>query len=166
MVSTALCISYFCFLPFWAQSRIAFPGPLSVGHYPSTSSGQRFEWNPLSLLGFPGGSVVKNMPVNAEVLDLITGSGRSPGEGNGNLLQYSCLGNFMDRGAGWTADHGITKESDSKDFSPHEDYSLLSPDGSRQCWLNCCLIQRDMFYTVEIKTLPWLGCAEQYKILS
>ena len=72
----------------------------------------------------------------------------------------------MDRGAGWTADHGITKESDSKDFSPHEDYSLLSPDGSRQFWLNCCLIQRDMFYTVEIKTLPWLGCAEQYKILS
>ena len=109
MVSTALCTSYFCFLPFWAQSRIAFPGPLSVGHYPSTSSGQRFEWNPLSLLGFPGGSVVKNMPVNAEVLDLITGSGRSPGEGNGNLLQYSCLGNFMDREAWQATVHGAAQ---------------------------------------------------------
>ena len=48
--------------------------------------------------GFPGGSVVKNLPVIQET-GSITGSGRSPREGNGNLLQYSSLGNPMDRGA-------------------------------------------------------------------
>ena len=43
---------------------------------------------------------------------LILGSGRSPGEGNGNPLQYSCLENFMDRGAWWVIVHGVT-ESDT-----------------------------------------------------
>ena len=41
-------------------------------------------------MGFPGGSVVKNLPTNAGDVGLIPGSGRFPGEGNGNLLQYSC----------------------------------------------------------------------------
>ena len=49
-------------------------------------------------LGFPGGSAVKNPLANAGDTSLIPGSGRSPGEGNGNLLQYSCLENPMDRG--------------------------------------------------------------------
>ena len=49
--------------------------------------------------GFPGGVVVKNPPANAGDSDLIPGLGRSSGEGNGNPLQYSCLGNSMDRGA-------------------------------------------------------------------
>ena len=55
--------------------------------------------------GFPGGAVVKNPPANAgDTRDagLILGSGRSPGEGNSNSLQYSCLGNSMDRRA-WPA---------------------------------------------------------------
>ena len=43
--------------------------------------------------------MVKNLPVNVGDSGLIPGSGRSPGEGNGNPLQYSCLGNPMDRGA-------------------------------------------------------------------
>ena len=43
---------------------------------------------------------------------LIPGSGRSPGEGNGILLQYSCLGNSMDRVAWWAIVHGVTKELD------------------------------------------------------
>ena len=50
------------------------------------------------LLGFPGGSVVKNPPANAgDTGDVgsVLGSGRSPGEGNGNPLQYSCLENSM-----------------------------------------------------------------------
>ena len=63
-------------------------------------------------LGFPGGAVIKNLPANAgdtSNLDLISGSGRFPGEGNGNPLQYSCLGNPMDRG-GWQATvRGVTK---------------------------------------------------------
>ena len=61
-------------------------------------------------MGFPGGSVVKNLPANAGDTDLIPGSGRSPGEGNGNSLQYSCLGNPMDRGAWQAAVHEIIKE--------------------------------------------------------
>ena len=43
----------------------------------------------------------------------IPGWGRSPGKGNGNPLQYSCLGNLMDRGAWWATVHGVTKESDT-----------------------------------------------------
>ena len=56
-------------------------------------------------MDFPGDSVVKNLPANAgDTRDVgsIPGLGRSPGVGNGNLLQYSCLGNPMDRGA-WQA---------------------------------------------------------------
>ena len=58
---------------------------------------------------FPGASVVKNPPVNAGDLGLIPGSGRPPGEGNGNALQYSSLENFMDRGAWWATVHGVTE---------------------------------------------------------
>ena len=78
--------------------------------------------------GFPGGSVVKNASANAGEVGSIPGLGRKwqpfpsqgndnptsllpPGEGNGNLLQYSCLGNPMDRGA-WQATVQIAKESD------------------------------------------------------
>ena len=49
----------------------------------------------INKLGFPRGSVVKNPPANAEYVSSVSGSGRSPGEGNGNLLQYSCLENPM-----------------------------------------------------------------------
>ena len=61
--------------------------------------------------GFPGGSVVKNLFSNAGYVSLIPGSGRSPGEGNGNTLQYSCLENPMDGEALWATVHGITKSS-------------------------------------------------------
>ena len=50
--------------------------------------------------GFPGGSVVKNLPADVGDLNSIPGLGRSPREGNGNPLQYSCLENSMDRGPG------------------------------------------------------------------
>ena len=52
--------------------------------------------------GFPGGSVVKNLLTSAGDMGSIPGTRRSPGERNGNPLQYSCLGNPMDRGA-WQA---------------------------------------------------------------
>ena len=61
---------------------------------------------------FPGDSVVKNLCANAGDMGSIPGSGRSPGEGNGNPLQYACLGNPMDRGAWQATVHGVTKESD------------------------------------------------------
>ena len=53
--------------------------------------------------------VVKNLPVSAGDLGLITGLGRSPGEGTGNPLQYSCLGNPRDRGAWRATVHGVLK---------------------------------------------------------
>ena len=63
-------------------------------------------------MGFPNGSVVKNMPANAGHLGLIPGSRRSLGEGNGNPFQYSCLENSMDRGAWGATVHGVAKELD------------------------------------------------------
>ena len=51
----------------------------------------------------------KESTCNAGYIGSIPGSGKSPGEGNGNLLQYSCLENFMDRGAWWATVHGVTK---------------------------------------------------------
>ena len=66
----------------------------------------------MSILGFPGGSVVKNLATNEGDTGSIPGSGRSPGEGNDNPLQYSCLENPMDRGAWQVTVHGVTKELD------------------------------------------------------
>ena len=76
-------------------------GLLSMG-----SHRVRHDWSDLSAAatfyaGFPGDSAVKNPPANAGDSSLILGLGRSPGEGNGNPLQYSCLRNPMDRGTWW-----------------------------------------------------------------
>ena len=62
--------------------------------------------------GFPGGAVVKNLPDNARDAGdtgSISGSGRSPGEGDGNPLQCPCLGNPMDRGAWQATVQGVAK---------------------------------------------------------
>ena len=77
--------------------------------------------------GFPGGSVVKNPPAKAGDVGSIFDLGRSPGEGNGNLLQYSCLGNPVDRGAWWATIHGVAKsQTQLSDFtSLHFKYGLL-----------------------------------------
>ena len=67
--------------------------------------------------------LVKNPPANAgdiRDMSLIPGSGRSPGEGNGNLLQYSCLENPMDKGAGQVTVHRVTKsQTRPKQLSKH-----------------------------------------------
>ena len=60
-------------------------------------------------MGFPGGSVVKNRPANARDMSSIPELGGSPGGGNGNPLQYSCLENSMDRGAWQAIVHGVAK---------------------------------------------------------
>ena len=60
-------------------------------------------------MGFPDGSEVKASAWNAGDPGSIPGSGRSPGEGNGNPLQYSCLENPMEGGAWWAPVHGVTK---------------------------------------------------------
>ena len=64
---------------------------------------------PSFYLGFPGGSEVKASACNTGDLGSIPGSGRSPGEGYSNPLQYSCLVNPMDGGAWWATVHGVTK---------------------------------------------------------
>ena len=58
-------------------------------------------------MGLPGSAMVKNPPAS-----VTPGSGRSPGEGNGNPLQISCLENPMERGAWCATAHGVTKDSD------------------------------------------------------
>ena len=63
-------------------------------------------------MGFPDGSVVKNLPANAGDVGSVSASKRSPGGGNGNSLQYSCLANPVDKGAWRTSVHVVT-ESDT-----------------------------------------------------
>ena len=64
-------------------------------------------------MGFSGGSAVNNLPANTGDTSSVPGSGRSPGKGNDNLLQYSCLENPMDRGAWRATVPGVTEESDT-----------------------------------------------------
>ena len=73
-----------------------------VSEYPplrSSSSAHTFGTSQCEHQGLPGGSQGKESACNTEERGLIPGWGRSPGEGHGNSLQYSCLGNSMDRGA-------------------------------------------------------------------
>ena len=70
---------------------------------PEETKHSKFEYS-----GFPGGSVVKNPSANAGDTDSIHDPGRSPGGGNGNPLQYSCLGNPMDKGAWWATAQVVT----------------------------------------------------------
>ena len=69
-------------------------------------------------MGCPGVSAVKNPLANAGDEDLIPALGRSPGGGNGNPLQYSCLENPMDRGAWQATVHRVT-QSDTTEHSTH-----------------------------------------------
>ena len=66
----------------------------------------------VQLMSFHGGSMVKNLPANAGDTIMIPGLERSPGEGNGNPLQYSCLENSMYREAWQATVHGVTKALD------------------------------------------------------
>ena len=97
--------------------------------------------------GFPGGSEVKASACNAGDIGLIPGLGRSPGEGNGNPLQYSCLENLMDGGAWQATVHGVTKSRTRlSDFtftftsSRRMSKRRLRPKGERVC----CWSRREM----------------------
>ena len=93
------------------------PGMGEPGGLPSMGSHRvRHDWSDLAAaaavmitLGFPGGSDGKESACNARDLCLILGSGISPGEGNGNPLQYFCLGNPMGRGAWKSTAYGVAK---------------------------------------------------------
>ena len=90
------------------------PHILMVPNYQENTLGflDKVKLHLLLLKGFPDGSVVKNPPANAEDegdWGFISESGRVPGGGNGNLLQYSCLGSLMDRELGGLQSTGSTK---------------------------------------------------------
>ena len=72
-------------------------------------------FTPLSFQGFTGGSEVKASACNVGDPGSIPGLGRSPGEGNGNPFQYSCLVNPMDGGALWATVHGVAKSRGRKE---------------------------------------------------
>ena len=87
----------------------------------------------LVTLGFPGGSNGKESACSAGDMGLIPGSGRSPGEGNDNPLQYSCLKNHMDRGAWWTAVQRVAESDRTEELSTAHS-ELLS---IKFTWLYC-----------------------------
>ena len=97
--------------PLWGEFQLPFPlilGSLGLKVLDARRRIifiRRHNKNP----GFPGGSEGKVSACNVEDLGLIPGLGRSPGEGNGNPLQYSCLENYRDGGAWWATVHWITK---------------------------------------------------------
>ena len=76
--------------------------------------------------GFPGSSDGKVSAYNAEDPGAIPGSGRSPGEGNGNPLQYSSLENLMDGGAWWATVHGVKELDMTERLHFHFSYLNLS----------------------------------------
>jgi len=77
-------------------------------------------------MGFPGSLVSKESACSAGDLGSIPGSGRSPGEGNGNSLQYYCLENPIDRGAWWATVHGVTRIGHNLVTNPHGIQSILA----------------------------------------
>ena len=83
--------------------------------------------------GFPGGSEDKVSACNIQDLGSIPGLGRSPGEGNGNPLQYSCLENPMDRGAWRATVHGVAKSRTQLSNFTHTGDSVVKrwEEGSR-----------------------------------
>ena len=119
--------------------------------------------------GFPRGSVVKNPPANAgdvRDLGLVCGLGRSPGEGNGNLLQYSCLENPMDRSAWswWATVHRVTNSRTRlKRLSRHACWFLrdLKDRHIHTLTFSTINIYWDKLYTrlwwcnIEIQSLPF-----------
>ena len=86
--------------------------------------------------GFPYSSVDKESACNAGDPGLIPGSGRSPGEGNGNPLQYSCLGNAIDRGAWWATVHRVARVG----------HNLATKPPSPSYSVNSCLSDFCLFY--------------------
>ena len=107
----------------WSLTTSLFPNNFfsAEAHFPFETKSSSLSWSftmemfcthPRIVLGFPGGSEVNASACNVGDLGLIPGLGISPGEGNGNLLQYSCLENPMDGRAWWATVHGVA-ESDT-----------------------------------------------------
>ena len=112
---------------------------------------------------FPCSSVGKESACNAGDLISIPGSWRSPGEGNGNPFQYSCLENLMDRGAWWAPVHGVTRvghdlatkpppqPNTSHLYSPSLYFLLQTSSLLRTCWSPADLPPEDMCWSFWAK---------------
>ena len=90
--------------------------------------------------GFPGGSVVKNPPANsgdARDMGSTPGSGRSLGEGNGNPIQYSCLGNSTNGGAWRATVHGIAKSQTQLACTHPPGYNVHHSPYKQEAGLGC-----------------------------
>ena len=102
-------------------------------------------------MGFPGASVVKKLSASARDTGSIPGWERSPGEGNSNPLQYSCLGNPMDGGAWWVTVHGVAKGLDTT-YQLNNNKELISTVLARQFYwqqvpsIFLCLIKSCSFF--------------------
>ena len=109
--------------------------------------------------GFPGGSEVKASAWNVGDLGLIPGSGRSPGEGNGNPLQYSCLENPMDGGAWWATVHRAAKSRKRlSDFTSHGRQSQLNQQeyNSYACTWSRCVESMTQMPPVLLLWVKWV----------
>ena len=94
--------------------------------------------------GFPGGSEVKASACNAGDLSSIPGSGRSPGEGNGNPLLYSCLENPMGGGAWWATVHRVAKS-----WTLLNDFTFTI--AFINYWLDCKFLKYFQYLAISIK---------------
>ena len=99
--------------------------------------------------GFPGGSEVKVSACNVGDPGSIPESGRSPGEGNGNPLQYSCLGNPTDGGAWWATVHGVAKSR-----TRLSDFTFLFNVSFRCCYC-CSVTQLCLLYGLQHARPLW-----------
>ena len=114
--------------------RSSFPGSLPPTHLRRGKEKQ----------GFHGGSEVKMSACNAGDLGSIPGLGRSPGEGNGNPFQYSCLESPMDRGDWWATVHGVAKSrAQLSDFTITYGIFVRWTLCNGETWTNgCCPLNR------------------------
>ena len=108
--------------------------------------------------GFPDGSVGKDSACNAGDLGLIPGLGRSSGEGNGYLLQYSCLGNPMDREAWWATVHRVINKSETTKHRLYDQEVF-----SKNYQLSLCL-QSENGYLKNLKIICMLDVCKKSRV--
>ena len=116
---------------------------------------------PVPSRNFPTGSAVKNPPANAGDASSIPGSRRPPGEGNGNPLQYPCLGNAMDRGAWQLTVHGVARIGHDLETKQQQQYMLQVYNMKAKITQSCLTLCNPMDYTVhrilQARILEWVA---------